>query len=206
MVTIFAFLTIFLYFLVYDPNPLMSLQKRKRRSSQGVPLDGYQTEGGTSSLVAHQTLDSEEDKQVSKEAQRERRRLKKIKKEKLKQQQQQSFDSNPDSERKQKRKHKCGDELCKHRKHKKRRKHKKHHRENNEISAEDEVSSADGIPAEKEDTTSDEQPLVDAADDEEEEEEENEETFNPTIKDETMTEEDVASSVTESSESYYVRV
>lgn len=30
-------------------------------------------------------------------------------------------------ERKHKKKHKCQDELCKHRKHKKRRKHKKHH-------------------------------------------------------------------------------
>lgn len=34
---------------------------------------------------------------------------------------------NASFERKHKKKHKCQDELCKHRKHKKRRKHKKHH-------------------------------------------------------------------------------
>lgn len=60
----------------------------------------------------------------------ERKRLKKKRKEKIR------LQSSPDhaqdsfvsaSERKHKKKHKCQDELCKHRKHKKRRKHKKHH-------------------------------------------------------------------------------
>jgi hypothetical protein len=60
----------------------------------------------------------------------ERKRLKKIRKEKIRLQS--SPDHAQDSfasalERKHKKKHKCQDELCKHRKHKKRRKHKKHH-------------------------------------------------------------------------------
>lgn len=61
----------------------------------------------------------------------ERKRLKKIRKDKNRQLQS-SPDHAQDSfaaafERKHKKKHKCQDELCKHRKHKKRRKHKKHH-------------------------------------------------------------------------------
>lgn len=40
---------------------------------------------------------------------------------------QDSFAASSMLERKHKKKHKCQDELCKHRKHKKRRKHKKHH-------------------------------------------------------------------------------
>lgn len=40
---------------------------------------------------------------------------------------QDSFAATSTLERKHKKKHKCQDELCKHRKHKKRRKHKKHH-------------------------------------------------------------------------------
>lgn len=55
---------------------------------------------------------------------RERRRLKKLRKDKLRQL---SFTDDPNAKHKRKHKHKCGDELCKHRKHKKRRKHKKHH-------------------------------------------------------------------------------
>jgi sporulation protein YlmC with PRC-barrel domain len=62
----------------------------------------------------------------------ERKRLKKMRKDKNRQLQS-SPDHAQDSfataafERKHKKKHKCQDELCKHRKHKKRRKHKKHH-------------------------------------------------------------------------------
>lgn len=38
-----------------------------------------------------------------------------------------SSTDDPNAKHKRKHKHKCGDDLCKHRKHKKRRKHKKHH-------------------------------------------------------------------------------
>lgn len=57
---------------------------------------------------------------------RERRRLKKLRKDKLRQLSLQSSTDDP-SVKRHKHKQKCGDELCKHRKHKKRRKHKKHH-------------------------------------------------------------------------------
>lgn len=64
---------------------------------------------------------------------RERRRLKKLRKDKLRQMSLQSSTDDP-SVKRHKHKQKCGDELCKHRKHKKRRKHKKHHhRETNAI-------------------------------------------------------------------------
>lgn len=51
----------------------------------------------------------------------------------------------PDANAKRhKHKHKCGDELCKHRKHKKRRKHKKHHhREVNPLFESPETASKD---------------------------------------------------------------
>lgn len=63
---------------------------------------------------------------------KERKRLKKMRKDKLRLQSspdhaQDSFSAASMLERKHKKKHKCQDELCKHRKHKKRRKHKKHH-------------------------------------------------------------------------------
>jgi hypothetical protein len=71
----------------------------------------------------------------------ERKRLKKIRKDKIRQLQsspdhaQDSFASSV--ERKHKKKHKCQDDLCKHRKHKKRRKHKKHHHKELEEEEED---------------------------------------------------------------------
>lgn len=55
--------------------------------------------------------------------------MKKLRKDKLRQ----LASSDPNAKR-HKHKHKCGDDLCKHRKHKKRRKHKKHHhREENTL-------------------------------------------------------------------------
>lgn len=58
--------------------------------------------------------------------------MKKIRKDKLRllsspDHAQDSFTATTMLERKHKKKHKCQDDLCKHRKHKKRRKHKKHH-------------------------------------------------------------------------------
>lgn len=124
--------------------------------------------------------------------------MKKLRKSKLKRL---SSESNQEQqERKHRRKYKCGDEFCKHRKHKKRRKHKKHHHRDTEHSSPNE----DDVLASREEnstspTTSDEMVLTkdtsatSKAD-----------KFNPTIKEETMTEEEVASSVTESSGSLYV--
>lgn len=67
---------------------------------------------------------------------RERRRLKKLRKDKIRQL---SSIDDPNAKR-HKHKHKCGDDLCKHRKHKKRRKHKKHHHRN-ELNAIDDPSN-----------------------------------------------------------------
>lgn len=54
---------------------------------------------------------------------RERRRLKKLRKDRVRQ----LSTANETATKRHKHKHKCGEELCKHRKHKKRRKHRKHH-------------------------------------------------------------------------------
>lgn len=101
------------------------------------------------------------------------------------------------TEKKHKHKHKCGEEFCKHRKHKKRRKHKKHHhRENDEspVEQQDEISQDDSVSQNGDVFMEDEQ----------KEEKLGEDKFDPNVKEDTMTEEDVASSVTESSGSYYV--
>lgn len=102
----------------YDPNPLQSLSKRKRQPSHAASSDHDQK---SSYSVSESTSLTKE----------ERKRLKKMRKEKIR------LLSSPDhaqdsftaalEQRKHKKKHKCQDELCKHRKHKKRRKHKKHH-------------------------------------------------------------------------------
>lgn len=118
---------------------------------------------------------------------RERRRLKKIRKDKNKQE-------NISVDRKHKHKHKCNDEFCKHRKHKKRRKHKKHyHREaespvevKNEVNEEETLAQGDTV-SQTDDSN-----------------EQNDDVFHPEIKEETMTEEEATSSVTESSGSTYV--
>ena len=70
---------------------------------------------------------------ISVPSKEERKRLKKMKKDKNRQLQsspdhaQDSFASSSFERKQHKKKHKCQDDLCKHRKHKKRRKHKKHH-------------------------------------------------------------------------------
>jgi sporulation protein YlmC with PRC-barrel domain len=97
---------------------LQSLNKRKRPSSQGAPSDHEKTNPTS-------TVDSTVKN-------KERKRLKKMRKDKLRLQSspdhaQDSFAATNMLERKHKKKHKCQDDLCKHRKHKKRRKHKKHH-------------------------------------------------------------------------------
>lgn len=108
-------------FTEYDPNPLQSLNKRKRQSSQGVSDHEKMPSNSTNVIESASSKN------------KERKRLKKMRKDKLRLQS--SPDHAQDSfattstvlERKHKKKHKCQDDLCKHRKHKKRRKHKKHH-------------------------------------------------------------------------------
>ncbi|GAB0099240.1 Protein winged eye [Sergentomyia squamirostris] len=172
----------------YDPNPLLSLGKRKRGSSHGTLRDG--SSAGVNDPTRHFVSKS------SKEAQRERRRLKKLRKNKLKRL---SSESNQEQERKHRRKYKCVDEFCKHRKHKKRRKHKKHHHRDTEHSS---PTEEDAVVSREENstspTTSEELVIRKSASPSEKLE-----RFNPTIKEETMTEEEVASSVTESSGSIY---
>lgn len=95
----------------------MQSLKRKRPLSQGAPSDHEKA----NSNAADSSLSS-----------KQRKRLKKIRKDKLRLQSspdhaQDSFTAATMLERKHKKKHKCQDDLCKHRKHKKRRKHKKHH-------------------------------------------------------------------------------
>uniref|UniRef100_A0A1B0CBB3 Putative bah domain protein n=1 Tax=Lutzomyia longipalpis TaxID=7200 RepID=A0A1B0CBB3_LUTLO len=184
----------------YDPNPLLSLGKRKRGSSHGNQERDPLNQGpGNSSMndtsVSHRDMASSS--KTSKEAQRERRRLKKLRKSKLKRL---AMEKNQEQERKHRRKYKCGDEFCKHRKHKKRRKHKKHHHRDTEHSSPNE----DDILASREEnstspTTSEELILPKDTNGKSKAEK-----FNPTIKEETMTEEEVASSITESSGSLYV--
>ncbi|XP_055676590.1 protein winged eye isoform X2 [Lutzomyia longipalpis] len=183
----------------YDPNPLLSLGKRKRGSSHGNQERDPLNQGpGNSSMndtsISHRDMASSS--KTSKEAQRERRRLKKLRKSKLKRL---AMEKNQEQERKHRRKYKCGDEFCKHRKHKKRRKHKKHHHRDTEHSSPNE----DDILASREEnstspTTSEELILPKDTNGKSKAEK-----FNPTIKEETMTEEEVASSITESSGSLY---
>lgn len=118
---------------------------------------------------------------------RERRRLKKIRKDKNK------LENSVD--KKHKHKHKCNDEFCKHRKHKKRRKHKKHYHRDAES------------PVEIKNETKDDEmlPQEDSVSQTDDSNEQNDEVFKPEIKEETMTEEEATSSVTESSGSNYVR-
>ncbi|KAK5641574.1 hypothetical protein RI129_010121 [Pyrocoelia pectoralis] len=122
----------------YDPNPLLSLSKRRRRISATSGLvDERRLSQCLSSVsspipvisepVKVKISDTEKENkdtnkpEVSLEELRERKRLKKKKREKLKQ-------KLAHDDKKKKRKHKCTDENCKHKKHhKKHRKHKKHH-------------------------------------------------------------------------------
>ncbi|KAJ3646267.1 hypothetical protein Zmor_023861 [Zophobas morio] len=120
----------------YDPNPLLSLSKRRRRTSTSVSAEDRRQ--STQQLVAQPVTSSvslkpiaevekdpeKENKDTNKpdvESHKERKRLKKKKRDKLKQ-------KLLHEDKKKKKKHKCTDEYCKHKKHhKKHRKHKKHH-------------------------------------------------------------------------------
>ncbi|KAG4072064.1 hypothetical protein HA402_015563 [Bradysia odoriphaga] len=169
----------------YDPNPLLTLGKRKQRSSHS---ETYATSEGTNEPTTSTNCFSifkDKVKAEDKEAHKERRRLKKIRKDKNKEEN--SVD------KKHKHKHKCNDEFCKHRKHKKRRKHKKH-------SHRDAESAVEVKSEEKDDEILSQEDNVSQTDDSNEQ---NDEVFKPEIKEETMTEEEATSSVTDSSGSNY---
>lgn len=126
----------FFFSTEYDPNPLLSLSKRKRRASTSVSTEERRVTQTILSPV--QTIPEipkikddveKENKDINKQdtdAHRERKRLKKRKRDKLKVKIQHD-------DKKKKKKHKCTDENCKHKRHhKKHRKHKKHHHAKNE--------------------------------------------------------------------------
>ncbi|KAF5302568.1 hypothetical protein FQA39_LY10186 [Lamprigera yunnana] len=119
----------------YDPNPLLSLSKRKRRiSATSVSIEerrlSYCLSSVSSPLSHNETKNVREIEKENKDANKpevtneehkERKRLKKKKRDKLKQ-------KLTHDDKKKKRKHKCNDEHCKHKKHhKKHRKRRKHH-------------------------------------------------------------------------------
>ncbi|KAG5899192.1 hypothetical protein JTB14_026945 [Gonioctena quinquepunctata] len=100
----------------YDPNPLLSLSKRRRRASTSVSTE----EKNISKLNQHIAVtlpQPEYQNRLKNRNNKKNPKKKKKKKQKLMHQ-----------DKKKKKKHKCNDETCKHRKHhKKHRKHKKHH-------------------------------------------------------------------------------
>ncbi|KYB26014.1 protein winged eye isoform X2 [Tribolium castaneum] len=120
----------------YDPNPLLSLSKRRRRTSTSVSTEERQKVPPQQPQPPIRTIEplkpipeiekdtEKENQDINKpdtESHKERKRLKKKKREKLKQ-------KLLHEDKKKKKKHKCTDEFCKHKKHhKKHRKHKKHH-------------------------------------------------------------------------------
>lgn len=113
------------FFAEYDPNPLLSLSKRRRRASTSVSTEERRLSQNVPSPVVPEPKMKElpvvqEIGGADPEAYRERKRLKKRKREKLK--------KKLLHEERHKKKHKCLEAHCKHRKHhKKHRKHKKRH-------------------------------------------------------------------------------
>ncbi|XP_050299143.1 protein winged eye isoform X2 [Anthonomus grandis grandis] len=114
----------------YDPNPLLSLCKRRRRTSTSISTEEKQLQETLAPIL-----------EVPKkpvvdplEHHKEKKRLKKKKKEKIKEKLLKSGD-----DKKKKRKHKCADEFCKHKRHHK--KHKKHRRHHDKSKTDSEESS-----------------------------------------------------------------
>ncbi|XP_055643435.1 protein winged eye isoform X3 [Toxorhynchites rutilus septentrionalis] len=202
-------------FLLSD-YPIVGKRKRQPSVSE-VATTGTTTTGATSTPTTTTTtcttittncfaiVSERPDKRVHDEAYREeRRRLKKIRKDKLRR----LAATNAElSSHKHKKKSKCYDEYCKHRKHKKRRKHKKHHREHEFPSSPDAVAagSMDDEISQGDSASQTAEPLSPAEVSEVPEEKvlDEQEDFNPTLKEDTMTEEEASSSITESSGSYY---
>nr|CAH7723316.1 unnamed protein product [Callosobruchus chinensis] len=126
----------------YDPNPLLSLCKRRRRTSTSVSTEEKcpkQTPHVTVTIPAQPPLplsvpiieqENIKNKDANKpvDSYKEKKRLKKKKKEKLKQKMMNEV-------KKKKKRHRCTcmDENCKHKRHhKKHRKHKRHHEKRQE--------------------------------------------------------------------------
>ncbi|XP_058446655.1 protein winged eye isoform X3 [Malaya genurostris] len=201
----------------YDPNPLLSLGKRKRQPSVsemgtagstttiGVTIAPVAATSTTITANCFAMVSERTDKRVHSDADREeRRRLKKIRKDKLRRL---AANNAEMSSHKHKKKSKCNDEYCKHRKHKKRRKHKKHHRENHVPSSPDAAAagSMDDDISQGDSASQAAEPFSPASAEASlpEEKVDELEAFNPNLKEDTMTEEEASSSITESSGSYY---
>ncbi|KAJ6629261.1 Protein winged eye [Pseudolycoriella hygida] len=159
----------------YDPNPLATLGKRKQRSSQSETHVTSESINEPTTSTNCFSIFKDKIKNEDKEAQKERRRLKKIRKDKNK--------SGSNDDKKHKHKHK----------HKKRRKHKKHYHRDAES------------PVEVKSEIRDEEtpPQDDSVSQTDDSNERNDEVFSAEIKEETMTEEEATSSITESSGSNY---
>ncbi|XP_017774619.1 PREDICTED: protein winged eye [Nicrophorus vespilloides] len=98
----------------YDPNPLLSLSKRRRRTSTTDERRSIQSITPIPEAKALSSTPTD----ATAERHREKKRMKKRKREKMLLKE----------DKKRRKKHKCTDDNCKHRKHhKKRRKHKRHH-------------------------------------------------------------------------------
>uniref|UniRef100_A0A182T5H5 Uncharacterized protein n=1 Tax=Anopheles maculatus TaxID=74869 RepID=A0A182T5H5_9DIPT len=230
----------------YDPNPLLSLGKRKRQPSHSEPCPQIGTLGPasivplgiTSPPVSHpqpaatpltatvspmissplagaSTINSfaltteRAEKRLHDEAYREeRRRLKKIRKDKLRRLAANNAElaangAGAGVHKHKKSKSKCYDEFCKHRKHKKRRKHKKHHRETVAPSS-PEGTAADATGSMDDDISQGDSASQTAGQFSPRPVQQEGPTFSPTAeKEDNLTEEEVSSSVTESSGSYY---
>ncbi|CAH0564851.1 unnamed protein product [Brassicogethes aeneus] len=156
----------------YDPNPLLSLSKRKRRASTSVSVEERRSSSSTNpespSDCKSADLDKENktsNKQTELEKNTEykeaKKRLKKKKRDKLKQ-------KLMHDDKKKRKKHKCVEEHCKHKRHhKKHKKHKKHHDKEREDVKTVEVDSKrlDTIEeddVEEEDTFEEEETTIDA--------------------------------------------
>lgn len=146
----------------YDPNPLLSLGKRKQKSNQSADRKDAEPSTSENCFGSHKDLNSDIHPREEKEANklvsccpsliyalssigycRERRRLKKLKKDKLRYHLSIQTSTDEQTQKRLKSRQKCSDELCKHRKHKKRRKHKKHHHRESGVSLEPPTHTAD---------------------------------------------------------------
>lgn len=135
--------------LEYDPNPLQSLSKRRRRTSTSVSTEERRPSLPEPSTVEPELPTVKENKeQIDPDVYRERKRLKKRKRDKLKQ-------KLLHTDKKKKKKHKCESSDCKHRKHhKKHRKHKKHHHSKEVVEKEeDKVEVLNGGAEEEEENS-----------------------------------------------------
>ncbi|KAK9883442.1 hypothetical protein WA026_001619 [Henosepilachna vigintioctopunctata] len=140
----------------YDPNPLLSLSKRKRRTSSSTTSNATERRPTQiSSIEETQELELipievKAEPQEDEESHKERKRLKKKKKEKIKLRQ-------VDNEKKKRKKRKHSQDESKHKKHrKKHRKHKKNHHDKEESSSRtsDEKTESDGSSTLSEEQTS----------------------------------------------------